>query len=180
MSIPHHSTHTLALTRLLGQGVSNKDVAEELGLTPSAVTQLASKPEVAQKIEEAQATQLAASTAIDAKYDRIEDKLLDQLEKTIPLLLRPMEISKVLQTVNGAKRRGVGHKSNEQGPARILNLNIPVALQTKFVVNSNNQVVEAGEQTLVTMPSSNIAKMAEVHNVQLIANTSAEDEFGLS
>ena len=180
MSIPHHSTHTLALTRLLGKGASNKDVAEELSLTPGAVTQLASKPEVAQEIEALQASSLAASTAIDAKYDRIEDKLLDQLEKTIPLLMRPMEISKVLQTVNGAKRRGAGHKVNEEGPARILNLNIPVALQTKFVLNSANQVVEAGAQTLVTMPSSNIAKMAEVHNVITHQPQSAEDEFGLS
>jgi predicted transcriptional regulator len=180
MSIPHHSLHALALTRLKGAGVSNKDIADELGLTPGAVTQLAAKPEVAAAISELQETSLAASTAIDAKYDRIEDKLLDQLEKTIPLLMRPMEISKVLQTVNGAKRRGAGHKATEDGPARVLNLNIPIALQTKFVVNSANQVVEAGAQTLVTMPSSNIAKMAEVHNVITHQPQSAEDEFGLS
>lgn len=180
MSIPHHSTKQLALTRLLGRGASNKDVAEELGLTPSAVTQLAAKPEVAQKIEEAQATQLALSTKIDESYDRIEEKLLTQLERTIPLLMRPGEIAKVLQTVNGAKRRGAGHRASEEGPARILNLNIPIALQTKFVVNSANQVIEAGAQTLVTMPSSNISKMAEAQNVRITNSKDTEDEFGLS
>lgn len=179
MSIPHHSTHALALTRLLSQGVKKVDIAEELGLTPSAVTQLSQKPEVASEVTRLQEQQLQKSTELDAQYDRIEGQLLNQLEKTIPLLMRPMEISKVLQTVNGAKRRGVGHAGREEGPARVLNLNIPVALQTRFVVNSANQVIEAGAQTLVTMPSSNIAKMAEAHNVTLIPNKTTEDEFGL-
>lgn len=182
MSIPHHSTHAAALTKLLTSGVTRSEAALALGITPSAVTQLAETPQVASALEEAQARIDQRATLIDEKYDTLEEKLLNQLDRTLPLLLRPLEISKVLQAVNGAKRRGSGHRAQDSGPTRILSLNIPVALQAKFVMNSSNQVVEAGTQTLVTMPSANIPKMAEVTNAQLqLANKTKDalDEFGL-
>lgn len=165
MTIPHHSTTRAALDKLINQGVSRSDAADSLGLTPSAVTQaLGSAP---------------ASTdtnPLDDQYDRIEKKLLDQLERTAPLLMKPGEISRVLQTINSAKRRGGPLKTDNEIP-RVLQLHLPVAIQNRFVVNSTNQVVSAGSQDLVTLPSANVAKLLEgSKNVPVLSANQATDD----
>lgn len=188
MSIPHNSTHANQVITYLKNGISPIEISRALGITPGAVTQLMQSPQVSTEIAKMQAEQQARSSAIDAKYDAIEEKLLVQLEKTVPLLMRPGEIANVLTRINAAKRRGVAHQV-AQGPAQVLQLNIPIALQSKFVVNSANQVVQAGEQTLVTMQSSNIpglaqTRLSEVQNVITDQTNSAtiqeEDEFGFT
>lgn len=188
MSIPHNSTHANQVITYLKNGISPIEISRALGITPGAVTQLMQSPQVSTEIAKMQAEQQARSSAIDARYDNIEEKLLIQLEKTVPLLMRPGEIANVLTRINAAKRRGVAHQVN-QGPAQVLQLNIPIALQSKFVVNSANQVVQAGEQTLVTMQSSNIpglaqTRLSEVQNVITDQTNSAtiqeEDEFGFT
>ena len=150
------TTHLSSLTALLSRGASRSEAAASLGITPSAVTQLASTLTPSDE-------SLERSTAIDAQYDTIEAKLLTQLERTIPMLLRPAEIARTLQIVNGAKRRGVG-AIREQGPTHIIALNLPLAIQNKFTVNSSNQVVSAGTQDLVTMPSAAVPRLLESHN----------------
>lgn len=188
MSIPHNSTHANQVITYLKNGITPIEISRALGITPGAVTQLMQSPAVSTEIAKMQAEQQARSSAIDAKYDAIEEKLLTQLEKTVPLLMRPGEIANVLTRINAAKRRGVAHQA-PQGPAQILQLNIPIALQSKFVVNAANQVVQAGEQTLVTMQSSNIpglaqTQLSEVQNVITDQTNSAtiqeEDEFGFT
>ena len=181
MSIPHHSTHTSALAKLLAQGVSKSDAAQLLQITPSAVTQLAPPPSPAtaralpKSVDPVEGTSSDNSHPLDDQYDRIEKKLLDQLERTTPLLMRPMEISRVLQTINAAKRRGGPLTQSNEAP-KILQLNLPIAIQTRFVLNANNQVVSAGAQQLVTLQSSNVAKLLEESkNAHQIAQ---EDEFG--
>lgn len=188
MSIPHNSTHANQVITYLKNGITPIEISRALGITPGAVTQLMQSPQVSTEIAKMQAEQQARSSAIDAKYDAIEEKLLTQLEKTVPLLMRPGEIANVLSRINAAKRRGVAHQA-PQGPAQVLQLNIPIALQSKFVVNAANQVVQAGEQTLVTMQSSNIpglaqTQLSEVQNVITDQTNSAtiqeEDEFGFT
>lgn len=188
MSIPHNSTHANQVITYLKNGITPIEISRALGITPGAVTQLMQSPAVSTEIAKMQAEQQARSSAIDARYDSIEEKLLIQLEKTVPLLMRPGEIANVLTRINAAKRRGVAHQV-AQGPAQVLQLNIPIALQNKFVVNAANQVVQAGEQTLVTMQSSNIPGLAqaitgEAHHVITDQTNSAtiqeEDEFGFT
>lgn len=185
MATALHANNTAKLISLLNSGVTQSEAAIALGITPSAVSQQVSDPHVASQLTTVQTEQLERSTKLDEGYDRIEQKLVDQLEKTIPLLMRPEVIAKVLTQVNSAKRRGAGHIRTNQGPNRILTLNIPIALQQRFVVDARNQVIEAGDQTLVTMPSANIPKMAEVQNAKVTHTLAApraaeEDEFGLS
>lgn len=160
MSIPHNSTHANQVISYLKNGVSPIEISRALGITPGAITQLMQSPEVSEVVNKIQAEQQARSAALDKRYDALEEKLLTQLEKTVPLLMRPMEITKVLSQINAAKRRGAVHAISS-GPAQVLQLNIPISLQSRFIVNAANQVVQAGEQTLVTMQSSNIPGLAQ-------------------
>ena len=171
--IPHHSTHSEKLLSYLASGVTQSQAALALGITPSAVTQLIEQPEFSARLQELREEQLKRSSAIDEKYDSIEAKLLDQLEKTIPLLMRPGEIANVLTRVNQAKRRGSAVTA-PQAPTQIIQLNLPVAIQNRFTLNSQNQVVQAGAQDLVTIPSSALTKLMEIHH------ETKEDEFGFT
>lgn len=184
MSIPHHSTHITALAAQLRAGVAPSRAATNLGITPSAVTQLvATNPELVEMKEE----QLKRSSQLDSQYDEIEESLLKQLKRTIPLLVRPQEIANVLTRINQAKRRGVAATDNS-GPPTVLTLNLPTVIKNKFVVNSHNQVVTAGSQDLVTIPSGAVAALAQKRNNLLESNHDSptnpeptmfeEDEFG--
>lgn len=169
-----------SVATLLAHNMKRVDIAHELGLTPSAITQ------VAAQLPAREAT--PDELALDASYDSLESKLLKQLDRTAPLLLRPMEIAKVLSVVNAAKRRGGPLKDKAVAPT-ILQLNLPVAIQNRFVLNSANQVVSAGQQDLVTIPSAAVAKLAAAthptgnhhnHVLNLSSSEGEEDEFGFS
>lgn len=150
--------------------MNQSQAAATLGITPSAVTQLIKED------PELQAAR-ARSSALDLEYDEIEAALLKQLKRTIPLLLRPGEISTVLTRVNAAKRRGVA-ADVPSAPAQVIQLNLPTTIQNKFVVNSSNQVVTAGSQDLVTMPSSAVPRLLESRHAT--PATPVEDEYGFT
>jgi len=180
MSVPHHSTHISQLKTLLQQNVSRVDAATKLGITPSAVTQLlAEAPANTLAVAASNAPSAGAvspqTNELDDQYDRIEQKLLNQLEKTIPLLMRPAEIANVMTRVNAAKRRG-GPLKQQDGAPRVLQLSLPLAIQAKFVLNQQNQVVAAGAQDLVTLPSSGVTRLLEESKNE----THQEDEFGFT
>lgn len=184
MSIPHHSTHATRLIQYISSGVTPGEAARALGITPGAVTQLMETPEVSSELSKLREEQILRSSALDAKYDRIEDTLLDKLEKSIPLLLRAGEITNVLARVNAAKRRGAGAPT-AAAPTKILQLNLPTILQQKFVLNSHNQVITAGAQDLVTIPSAGVAKLVEAAHATKTTHIpepiiEEEDEFGFT
>lgn len=160
---------------MLTAGMRRTQVAQSLNITPSAVTQLANTPEVAAELEAAR----ARSSQLDARYDSIEGKLLDQLERVLPMLTRAGEIANVLTRVNQAKRRGVAADAPNI-PSTVIQLNLPTSVQNRFVVNSSNQVVTAGEQDLVTIPSQAVPKLLESHHEPKPPAIEQEDEFGFT
>lgn len=160
------STST-SVAALLSHNMKRVDIAAELGLTPSAITQAAAKLPAREATED--------EAALDQSYDSLEAKLLKQLDRTVPLLMRPMEIAKVLAVVNSAKRRG-GSLATATAAPTVLSLNLPVAIQNRFVMNSSNQVVSAGDQDLVTLPSQSVQRLAEENKNA----TPEKDEFGFA
>ena len=156
-----HSQHSSQLLKYLQHGVTQTEAARALGITPSAVTQLMQSEELAPQVEELRQKQIERSAKLDERYDSIEEKLLDQLERTIPRLLKPREISGVLAQVNSAKRRGITAAAQNSDQARVVQLHLPAVITNKFTLNATNQVVAVGDQQLITMQSANIAKLAE-------------------
>lgn len=189
MSIPHHSTHATQLVDLFSKGVTPIEISRALGITPGAVTQLMAHPDVAPQISEIRAAQIARSSALDARYDSLEEKLVTQLEKSVALILKPQEIAKTIVMINGLKRRGAAH-APELGPQNQVTLQLAPQILQRFVTNTHNQVVSVGGQTLITMQSSNIPKLAEANHAppptptpQIQPNQiqlEQEDEFGFT
>ena len=179
MSIPHHSTHSAQLLSLFEQGVTPAEISRALGITPGAVTQLMQSEDLAPKISEIREAQLARSASLDIRYDNIEERLADQLERTIPMLLKPEQILNALEKVNRMKRRGIS-LTNNAAPAQVVHLHLPATMIAKVTTNISNQVISVGGQQLITMQSQNIAKLAEANYAPYNPQIEQEDEFGFT
>lgn len=151
-----------ALT-LLADGIPASQVASTLGITESAVSQYASDEQFAAKLAELRFEKLRKHNARDSELDALEDSLIKQLKQFIPLAVRPMEIARILQVVNAAKRRGASAPQEISMSQPIIKLSIPsmVINNVAVKVDVNNQVLSTADQSLVTIPSNQIQKLAD-------------------
>ena len=72
----------------------------------------------------------------------------------LPMMYRPMEVLRAIQVINAAKRRGASAPEQVTINNTVINLNLPKHQMQRFIQNSQGQVVQAGEQTLLTMNSN--------------------------
>lgn len=143
---------------LLGQGVSQEVTASAVGVSPSFVSQLISQEAFAAIVAERKFTNLVKHNERDSRYDKLEDLALEKLETLLPLVMRPMELTKILATINGAKRRGTSAPESIIEQQRVVPLVMPTQIINKFTTNINNTVIKAGEQDLVTIQSGVLLK----------------------
>lgn len=146
---------------LLGSGIAAESVASALGVTPGRIAQLLSNEAFSDQVSKLRYISLQSHNIRDDKYDRLEDKLITKLEYSLPLMVKPGDILNAVKVVNSAKRRGQSAPQQVVNQQNIINLTLPVVIAEKFAMNVNNQVVKAGEQELLTMPSGNLLKQVE-------------------
>ena len=144
---------------LLGQGHPAAIVAQSLGVSESRISQIASEPEVSAQISALRFESLQKFSDLDTKYLSVEEKLLDKLENSLIFLQRPMEIARALQIVNKTKRRGAESPMATTVQQNIVNISMPTQVLQKFTVNGQNQVVQVGSQTLLTLPSQKVSSL---------------------
>lgn len=146
---------------LLGSGVQAEKVASALGVTPGYVSQLLAEESFAAQVTQLRYENLSKHTQRDASIDEVEDLLIEKLKRAVPLLIRPAEIIGAFKVFNGAKRRGVDSASESIVQNNIVQITMPVQLIQKFTTNIKNQVIQAGDQSLLTMQSSDLRKKVE-------------------
>lgn len=159
-----NATQERALS-LLGSGYPAPIVASSVGVSESYISQLMSLDWFSAQVQELKFLNLKKHTELDDAYDDLEEKLLKKLDKLVPLLIKPMDISRVLQTVNGAKRRGAGSSEVGHITQNIVQLSLPPALLQRFIKNANNQIVEVQDGTgqqnsLVTTSSGSLERLS--------------------
>lgn len=130
---------------LLASGVAPSKVASAVGCSPSYISQLSDSPAFQEKLS-------SLKEERDSKLDAIEDKIVAKLEKSVDLLFKPMEVLKYFQVVNQAKRSTTLAATQLQ-PQQIVNIQLPSLTGTQFKLNAQNQVIQAGDQTLITLPT---------------------------
>lgn len=146
------TTEEMALA-LLGDGIAQSVVASHLGVTESTISQLVSQDAFKERLIALRYENLSKHNERDRKFDTAEDMLIEKLTESLPLLFRPMEIARTLQIINAAKRRGSSAPAAMTEQQQVVQLVMPVKVVNKFTVNVMNQVVEAGDQKLVTVQS---------------------------
>lgn len=158
------------ILNFLGAGIDHVRVASAVGCDPSYISQLLADESFALAVSNKRLGQLQQATDRDSRLDGIEDKLITRVEELADSSLnfrKPMEAVRALQTVNSLKRRGAGDVLTTQQHNTIVTLVLPNVVTNKFSVDINNQVIKAGEQTLVTVSSGSVAALAEKSLLEL-------------
>lgn len=152
---------------LLGQGVSQEQTALALGVSASAISQLMAQDEFAQKVQELRFNNLQSRNIRDATLDKLEDAALKKLDDLLPMVMKPMEATRILQVVNAAKRRGASAPEHITNTREIVNLTLPVSIVNQFQISttSDNRVLSAGNQELVTIQSHRLGNLLEKKGV---------------
>jgi hypothetical protein len=167
---------------LLGQGIEPRTVASAVGVTDSHISQLLSNPEFAARVADLRYETLAKHSVRDNAYDELEDTLLEKLKNCIPYMSKPMEILAAVTRINQAKRRGsmVNPSSQSQNP--VIQLSMPIQIINQYRLDVNNQVIQAGQQPLITVQSGALKSMVEAaraaktkenQNVELLSSPAA-------
>ena len=154
------STEDRALA-LLGSGIPAENVASALGVSASRISQLLADKGFADQVATLRYENLQQHNTRDSSYDTLEDNLIAKLEKQLPLIMRPMETVKALQAINGAKRRGQSAPDSIVNQQTIVALTMPVSIVQQFTTNTDNQVVKAGDQSLLTMQAGHLLSSTE-------------------
>lgn len=144
--------------QLLSTGIAATQVAAACGVTDSAISQLQTDPDFAAELALLRYKNLAAQNERDSSYDEMEDALLSKLKSLLPLMMRPMEVLKAIQVINAAKRRGQSAPESITAQQTIVNIQLPTILATKFIINPQGQVTQAGSQSLETIQSGFLLK----------------------
>lgn len=165
-----NAAETKAL-ELLALNFSQEEVASAVGLSPGRISQLISDPEFASQLATQRFDKLKKHNVADNELDEIEDSLRQQLKRVMPLAMKPMEVTRMLQSVNAMKRRGATAPQSAQAGRPVVSLRINAAILHRFAVNGANQVVEAttaeGTQSLVTIQSGGVQRLLNEQAKQL-------------
>lgn len=163
------ATQTRAI-ELLGDGHSQVAVSRALGLSESRLSQLMDDKHFAQAVADKRFAKLSYYDDLDKKYDKLEMDALNKLEKAMPLvsITAPEKLIKIIQTLNGAKRRGHDvDPSQTINHHTIVNLTLPTAVLTRFTTSpQTNEVVEIDGKPLVTASPSKIVNTHEARRKQ--------------
>lgn len=156
------------ICKLLGQGIEPARVASAVGCEQSYISQLLSDEHFKSRVQSLKLDMLQAATERDERLNGLEDKLIKKVDESLanPLQFRTgIEQVRALSMVNNLKRRG----ANTDGAVTMQNntivqLVLPTHIINKFAnkeyqLDINNQVIQAGEQTLVTMQSGSLESM---------------------
>lgn len=149
------------ILEMLGNGLSPPVCASALGVSESYISQLLSEESFAQQVTARRFESLQAATTRDKSYDAIEDALIEKMNDLLPMMYKPMEVLRAITVINTAKRRGANAPENTVVNQTIVQLTLPVSITSRFVTNANNQVIEAGEQQLITIPATALTKKLE-------------------
>lgn len=146
---------------LLGSGLPVETVASAVGVSPSRISQLLADENFANQVSELKFQNLQKHNTRDSNYDDLEDSLIEKFKETMPLMMRPMEILKAMQVINAAKRRGHSSPESVHTQQTVVHLNMPVQILNAFTKDINNQVIEAGNQSLLTIQSSRLRELSK-------------------
>ena len=157
-----------SIREALAQGQKQRDIAKQLGVTESAVSQ-----QVKQVKQEAPATGAPAATGaaspaqqIDTAYENVELKLVQRLEQQLDtgfLAMNSKELLQAIRTINGTKRR-TGAEGLPQGTSitqnnTMVSLQMPARIRHQVIKNVNNEIIEVDGKTLLTVDPTQLSRL---------------------
>jgi hypothetical protein len=160
------------LINLLGAGITQRAAANAVGISEARVSQLMALPEFSDKVSILRVAGTQKDIERDNKYDELEDKALKKLGGALDFVSRPMEILKIVSTLNAAKRRREQVQNNNTGTGAIVQLILPTIIVEKHQVQlgAANQAVAIDGKELAPAP---ITMLENLNEQRKINNTKA-------
>lgn len=143
------NTKEQAIT-LLAQGLTTSQVASACGVTDSYISQLRQEPEVAAALESAAVQLTVKDIQFDTRLENAESLALDRIEKTLGFANMGQALA-AFRVLNGARRRKDGALMvADQSVTVNVSLTLPATASARYVVNSQNEIVEVEGKTMAT------------------------------
>jgi hypothetical protein len=131
---------------LLTANVSTSQIAKATGTSESYVSQIKATAQIVQ-----------TTSARDNAYDNLEDILTAKLQDTIGFINKPQEVLAMLVKVNGLKRRSLESGDNAATVNNtVIQITLPPYMANRYRTNSNNEIVEVNDRSLVTMGNKEV------------------------
>lgn len=150
------------ILKLLADGFLPVTIASTLGITESAISQHLAGEDFKRELAARKQITLGKYKELDDGYDRIEAKLLKQLETQTLIFARPGEIVSMLEKINKMKRRIGASDSNaaSQQVSQIVNISMPTVIVRALQVTKEGKVVSVDGESIVTIPSHTLNNLA--------------------
>lgn len=150
----------LAIIKYLAQGLMQEQVASIVGCTPGYISQLVKQQEVIEQIEyyKLQYTQSEKDKQEEEdQYTRLAKKARLHLEDNMPYA-EYKDVLKLLEILEKRKEVKIPtQQTNIQQNVTILQ--VPAAAVPEFTVNSNNEVIGLGDQSLAPMSAQGVRQV---------------------
>lgn len=150
----NHTTELII--SLLAKGVSAVQVANTAGVTEAYVSQLQKNPEIAAQIQAAGVEKLAMDVAFDTSLEKAEQLALNKIEAYMPHANFGQAIA-AFKLLNMARKRSDPRIDPPSTTATIhVNLTLPAAAASRYIVNSANEVVEVEGTPMITATAKSL------------------------
>jgi hypothetical protein len=170
------------ILNLLGNGLPNHIVATSCGVSESYISQLMSDDSFSSQVSELRLKSLTAATARDSAIDELEDAALIKMKELLPFATKSLEVTRIFQALNGAKRRGQTAGQELPSQNQVVILNIPQQTINNFRLTEKNEVIEVNDRTLVSMQAPQLMKQLalrkELQNANLIGENRSDSDSG--
>lgn len=152
-----HVAQTVEFVRgCLQQGYTQAEIAASLGMAESYISQLCT----AHNLNAAQ----PRFADIDALYEELEKKALEQLRRVMGTVSDPMKLTRIASSMNASKRRSIAPAVVTEGSGTLVQLQLPQAMAAQFIFNASGEAVayqsEGATRPLVTVTADQLASMA--------------------
>lgn len=150
----------LAIIKYLAQGLQQEQVASIVGCTPGYISRLVQQQDIIEQIEyyKLQYTQDEKDKQEEEdQYTRLAKKARLHLEEHMPYA-EYKDVLKLLEILERRKEVKVPQQqTNIQQNVTILQ--VPAAAVPEFTVNSNNEVIGLGDQSLAPMSAQGVRQV---------------------
>lgn len=134
---------------LLSQGISTAQVAAACGVSEAYISQLRADPEIREQIHEKRAADTLEDIKFDSSLEAAENMALEKIQRGLPFANMGQAIA-AFRILNAAKKRTGAAEQTETHVGVTVNLTLPVAATTKYIVNTKNEIVEVEGKTMVS------------------------------
>ena len=152
-------------------GLSQKAAAEAAGCTEAYVSQLWESTDFKQSVAGKRAERVQRYKTMDDKMDSLESNILDKMERAVSMGLacKPSELVNMFAKINGAKRRSVIPVGEQNQSSTIVQIFMPQSMQQRYkvTVDTQNKVVQIGEETMVPASATTVHRMAQERQAQI-------------